>query len=96
MKNFELKLAIMLEENSVIATEELIYEMLESLGNLVEDTDHYPTLPDNVEELATLLDLDVDEASEEVINILELIVISHRNYTYEQLAWQDLIEKEVM
>jgi hypothetical protein len=85
----------MLEEDSVVITEEDIFEAVANLGNLVEDPEHYPTLPDSVEELATLLELDVEEASDEIIDTLEEIVIVHRNYTYDKLYWQDLLRKEV-
>ena len=95
MNNLLMKLTVMLEEQSVVITAEDIYEAVANLGNLVEDPDHYPTLPDSVEELATLLELDVEEASDEILVTLEEIVISHRNYTYEQLRWQDLLRKEV-
>ena len=95
MKNFELKTAVMLEEHSVEVTRELIGEMLMDLGNIVEDVDHYPTLPDSVEELADLLEIEIDQATDEVVAILEEIVIDHRNYTYERLRWNDLLRKEV-
>lgn len=95
MNNLLMKLTVMLEQDSVVITAEDIYEAVANLGNLVEDPDHYPTLPDSVEELATLLELDVEEASREIIDALEEIVISHRNYTYDQIYWQDLLRKEV-
>jgi nitrogen fixation/metabolism regulation signal transduction histidine kinase len=95
MNDLLMKLTVMLEEDSMNITEETIYEMVENLGNIVEDVEHYPTLPDSVEELAELLELDIEEASDEIIDALEEIVINHRNYTYEQLRWNDLLGKEV-
>lgn len=83
-----IKLEIMLETESVEVNQDTITEMLYALGNLVEDTDHYPTLPDTVEELAQLLDIDdISEASEDVILILEEIVLDNRHYMCEQERW---------
>jgi hypothetical protein len=81
---------LMLEEQAVACTQELICEMLMELGNIYEDVDHYPTLPDTVEELAELLELDIDTAYEETILILEEIVLDNRRRMNEQLRWSDL------
>lgn len=88
MKKELLTLELMLETESVEVNQDTITEMLYALGNLVEDTDHYPTLPDTVEELAQLLDIDdISEASEDVILILEEIVLDNQHYSEECERW---------
>ena len=91
MKKEFIKLEIMLETESVEVNQDTITEMLYALGNLVEDTDHYPTLPDTVEALAQLLDIDdISEASEDVILILEEIILDYQHYSEECRRWFNL------
>lgn len=90
MKKEFIKHAIMLEEQATLLTEDVILEMLWSKGCIYEDVDHYPTLPDSVEELAELLELDIDAAYDEVVLILEEIVLDNRHHMDAQLTWTDL------
>ena len=91
MKKELLTLELMLETESIEVKQDTITEMLYTLGNLVEDTDHYPTLPYTVEELAQLLDIgDISEASEDVILIFEEIVLDNQHYSEECERWFNL------
>ena len=91
MLNELLRLEIMLNEQAVDVDWTLITDLLSELGCIYEDTDHYPTLPYSVEELAEVLDLgDISEADESVIEILEEIVISEKCYSEEVLRWTQL------
>jgi hypothetical protein len=90
MKKAFMKLELMLKQEAVEFDEKLVYEMLCNLGNIYEDVDHYPTLPDTVEELAELLELDIDTATDESILILEEIVLDNRRRMNESLRWADL------
>ena len=90
MLNELLKEAIMLEEQATEITFEVIVEQISQLGGIYEDVDHYPTLPYSVEELAEVLALDISEADESVIEILEEIVLSERHYSEEVLRWAQL------
>ena len=60
--------------------EDYIRDQLEQLGNIIEDVDHYPTLPTTVEALADLLELDITEADDSVILVLEEIVVTYSRY----------------
>lgn len=90
MKKEFIKLECMLQKNSVEFNKELVGEMLMELGNIYEDVDHYPTLPDTVDELAEVLELDIDAATDESILILEEIVLDNRRRMNERLRWADL------
>ena len=88
MKTEMLKLEAMLETESVELNRETIMEMLYALGNLVEDVEHYPILPVTIEELAHTLDIiDISEASEDIVLILEEIVLDNRHYQEECERW---------
>lgn len=94
MKKELLKLELMLEIESVEVNQNTIIEMIEVLGNIVEDTDHYPVLPNTVEELAQLLGIDdISEASEDVILDLEEIVLDNQHYFEEREYWFSLQQK---
>ena len=88
MKKEMLKLEVMLETESVELNRETIVEMLDALGNLVEDVEHYPTLPDTIEELAYILDIvDISEASEDIVLILEELVLDNQHCQEERERW---------
>lgn len=72
--------AYLLSMSETECNEDYIRDQLEQLGNIVEDVDHYPTLPTTVEALANLLELDITEADDSVILVLEEIVITYSRY----------------
>lgn len=72
--------AYLLSISETECNEDYIRNQLEQLGNIVEDVDHYPTLPTTIEALADLLELDITEADDSVILVLEEIIVTYSRY----------------
>ena len=82
--------AYLLSLSETECNEDYILDQLEQLGNVGEDVDHYPTLPTTIEALADLLELDITEADDSVILVLEEIVATHNCIIQNTQYWYSL------